>query len=253
MKAQLKQIKINEQSAKDVLSEAQNAYNSVLTSDKSVVQDFLSKIVNATNSKSADQMTELDKVINKLTGGYIEDYNIKQLADLLGTSTDVQEILNMLQKLGFLWVHSAMKYKSGSKNIPYDQLAWTQDGGGEMIYRSTDGAILTPLGKGDKVFTNQMSENLWELAKMNPVQFSGVNITPTLPAFERNVGGGDVNISFGDLTLPDVTNSAEFASTVKGVMRDAMCNDAKTIKCMTEVVSSQQLGKGVGRANLYRH
>ena len=254
LKEQLKQIKIDEQSAKDIFSEAQNAYNSVLASNKNVVQDFLNKIVNATTSKSADQMTELDKVINQLTGGYIEDYNIKQLADLLGTSTNVQEILNMLQKLGFSWVisHSAMKYKSGSKNIPYDQLAWTQDGGGEMIYRSTDGAILTPLGKGDKVFTNQMSENLWELAKMNPVQFSGVNITPTLPAFERNVGGGDVNISFGDLTLPDVTNSAEFASTVKGVMRDAMCNDTKTIKCMTEVVSSQQLGKGVGKANLYR-
>ena len=255
LKQELEIAKQNELYTQQERDRTQSEYGSVLASNKNVVQDFLNKIVNATTSKSADQMTELDKVINQLTGGYIEDYNVQQLANLLGTSTNVQEILNILQKLGFSWVisHSAMKYKSGSKNIPYDQLAWTQDGGGEMIYRSTDGAILTPLGKGDKVFTNQMSENLWELAKMNPVQFSGVNVTPTLPAFERNVGGGDVNISFGDLTLPDVTNSAEFASTVKGVMRDAMCNDAKTIKCMTEVVSSQQLGKGVGRANLYRH
>ena len=252
LKQELEIAKQNELYTQQERDRTQSEYGSVLASNKNVVQDFLNKIVNATTSKSADQMTELDKVINKLAGGYIEDYNVQQLADLLGTSTNVQEILNMLQKLGFPWMipHSAMKYKSGSKNIPYDQLAWTQDGGGEMIYRSTDGAILTPLGKGDKVFTNQMSENLWELAKMNPVQFSGVNITPTLPAFERNVGGvGDTNINLGGITMYGVNDPETFGRQ----LREEICKNGKTTKCLTEVVSSVQLGKGVGKANLYRH
>lgn len=56
-------------------------------------------------------------------------------------------------------------YAKGSKNIPKKQLAWTQEKGQELIYRRSDGAVLTPLNKGDKVFTAEMTENLWKIAK----------------------------------------------------------------------------------------
>ena len=67
------------------------------------------------------------------------------------------------------------------------------------------------------------------------------------------VPNGDVNISFGDLTLPDVTNSKEFADTVEGVMRDAMCKNGKTAKCFTEAMTANQIGKNsIGSALKFR-
>lgn len=63
----------------------------------------------------------------------------------------------------------------------------------------------------------------------------------------------DVNISFGDLTLPDVTNSAEFAGSVKQVMRKAICDDYRTQRCFSEAISSQMLGKGVGNARHWKN
>lgn len=57
-------------------------------------------------------------------------------------------------------------YASGSKSIPSNQIALTQEKGQELVYRRKDGAVLTPLGKGDKVFTNEMTENLWKMSKL---------------------------------------------------------------------------------------
>lgn len=153
---------------------------------------------------------------------------------------------------------SIPQYEKGSSHISKKQLAWTQENGKEMIYRASDGAMLTPLNAGDKVFTNEMSQRLWEMAQMNPHLFNVPNVASnsiqtTLPAFERNVSTGDVNISFGDITLPDVTNSAEFVDSVENVMRGAVCKNGKTLKCLTEAVSSQQLGKGIGKARMYRN
>lgn len=46
-------------------------------------------------------------------------------------------------------LNSLPAYATGSKHIQEDEMAWTQDGGQEIIYRSLDGAMLTPLGQGD--------------------------------------------------------------------------------------------------------
>jgi len=58
-------------------------------------------------------------------------------------------------------------YASGSRNITHSQTAYTQEDGQELIYRKSDGAVLTRLDAGDKVFTNAMTENLWKIAQMN--------------------------------------------------------------------------------------
>ena len=57
-------------------------------------------------------------------------------------------------------------YAIGSSGISSNQFGWTQEKGQELIYRRHDGAVLTPLGKGDKVFTNEMTENLWKMSKI---------------------------------------------------------------------------------------
>lgn len=145
-------------------------------------------------------------------------------------------------------------YEKGSEHIDKRQLAWTQEDKREMIYRASDGAVLTKLNPGDKVFTNEMTENLWKLAKMNPAQIYAGQFMPVTPDFSKSVNNSsNIEVTFGDLVLPDVTNSAEFADSVESVMREAICKNGKTTQCITEAVSAKQLGKnGVGNARLYK-
>ena len=149
---------------------------------------------------------------------------------------------------------SLNSYEKGSEHIDKSQLAWTQEDKREMIYRASDGAVLTKLNPGDKVFTNEMTENLWKMAQMNPAQMYAGQFTPVTPDFSKNVNNSsNIEVTFGDLVLPDVTNSAEFADSVESVMREALCKNGKTTQCITEAVSAKQLGKnGVGNARLYK-
>ena len=145
-------------------------------------------------------------------------------------------------------------YEKGSEHIDKRQLAWTQENKREMIYRASDGAVLTKLNPGDKVFTNEMTENLWKMAQMNPAQMYAGQFTPVTPDFSKSVNNSsNIEVTFGDLVLPDVTNSAEFADSVESVMREAICRNGKTTQCITEAVSAKQLGKnGIGNARLYK-
>lgn len=154
-----------------------------------------------------------------------------------GKESDYVESLKRLEQL-----KSLKGYAKGSKHATED-FAWTQEEGNEII-RTSDGAILTPVGKGGMVFTNEMSQRLWELSK-NPNLFknniSGVNIN--IPDIQSAYQGGDVNITFGDIELPNVTDSAEFANSVESAIRNAVCKNGKTLNCITEAVSAKQLGK----------
>lgn len=151
---------------------------------------------------------------------------------------------------------SLNSYEKGSEHIDKSQLAWTQEDKREMVYRAADGAVLTKLNPGDKVFTNEMTENLWKMAQMNPAQMYAGQFTPVTPDFSKNVNNSsNIEVTFGDLVLPDVTNSAEFADSVESVMREAICKNGKTTQCITEAVSAKQLGKNrnsIGNARLYK-
>ena len=52
------------------------------------------------------------------------------------------------------------------------------------------------------------------------------------------------NITFGDITLPDVLNSKQFVNSVEQVMRDAMCKNGQTKRCMMEAITAPMPGKG---------
>lgn len=107
-------------------------------------------------------------------------------------------------------------YATGSKHISSNQLAWTQDGGGELIYRSTDGAILTPLNVGDKVFTAEMSENLWNLAQLKQ--------RPVIPT---GTGRTVNNTNAISINLPNVQNYEQF--------KNALQNDPNMTKFIQQV------------------
>ena len=69
----------------------------------------------------------------------------------------------------------AKNYSSGKFNFLDDEIAWTQDGGKEFIIRPSDGAILTPIARGDSVLTSAASKNIWNMAN-SPAEFIKDNL-----------------------------------------------------------------------------
>ena len=141
-------------------------------------------------------------------------------------------------------------YEKGSEHIDKRQLAWTQEDKREMIYRASDGAVLTKLNPGDKVFTNEMTENLWKMAQMNPAQMGITSQFTKLPDMSRNVSNsGNTTIQIGDIKMEGVNDVETFGRQ----LREEILRNGKTTQCITEAVSAKQLGKnGIGNARLYK-
>lgn len=140
-------------------------------------------------------------------------------------------------------------YEKGSEHIDKRQLAWTQENKRELIYRAADGALLTELNPGDKVFTNEMTENLWELAKTNPsLLYSSTNFVPKLPDIAKSAGTSTI-VEVGDIVMNGVNDPETFGRQ----LREEILRNGKTTQCITEAVSAKQLGKnGIGNARLYK-
>lgn len=66
---------------------------------------------------------------------------------------------------GWLKRNQIKGYARGSKHINGKRWALTQENGQELIARLSDGSLLTPLGNGDKVFTKEQTDKLWEMSK----------------------------------------------------------------------------------------
>lgn len=142
-------------------------------------------------------------------------------------------------------------YEKGSEHIDKRQLAWTQENKRELVYRAADGALLTELNPGDKVFTNEMTENLWELAKTNPsLLYSSTNFVPKLPDIAKSAGTSTI-VEVGDIVMNGVNDPETFGRQ----LREEICKNGKTTQCIAEAVSAKQLGKNrnsIGNARLYK-
>lgn len=154
-------------------------------------------------------------------------------------------------------LNSLPKYAKGSKHINEDGLVLTQEKGAELQYDSKSGTIVTPDGAhltrvhgGDMIFTNEMSENLWKLAKMNPAQMGITSQFTKLPDMSRNVNNsGNTTIQIGDIKMEGVNDVETFGRQ----LREEILRNGKTTQCITEAVSAKQLGKNdVGNARLYK-
>lgn len=145
---------------------------------------------------------EIDKIVN----GRAYPYHI-------------QAIIRGKRAGGNGWVKgNQIGYKNGLKEATYDHLAWTQEEGAEIIRRS-DGSILTPITRGTTVFTREMTDNLWNIAKQNPEKFYQ-NAMPTMNTFATTNRGGDVTVSIGDIKLDGIQNPDQFAQALIGVVKD---------------------------------
>ena len=154
------------------------------------------------------------------------------------------------------------EYAKGSKKIPEDQLAWTQEEGTEIIRRASDGALLTPLGQDDMVFTNEASQKLWEfsqdpegymaklgISNLKPVEFAipSISSMTKMPEIQRVAPNQNVNIQLGDIQMYGVNNPQEFAKQ----LRSTLASDNKARSMVKELVLAEPLGR-TDRSCFYR-
>ena len=153
-------------------------------------------------------------------------------------STDLPNKIVKAQKISIFHDDQfRQSYASGSKRIAKDEIAWTQEDGTEIIYRASDGAMLTPLGTGDKVFTKEMSDNLWNLAN-NPVLANFY--APKVPNNQRSVNNVNNDIKM-QITLPNVKNYDEFV------------NQLYQDKRFEKVVQSMTIDQALGTNSLSKY
>lgn len=154
--------------------------------------------------------------VNRFKPDYFE---IDKIANGRAYPYHIQAIIRGKRAGGNGWVKgNQIGYKNGLKEATYDHLAWTQEEGAEIIRRS-DGSILTPITRGTTVFTREMTDNLWNIAKQNPEKFYQ-NAMPTMNTFATTNRGGDVSVSIGDIKLDGIQNPDQFAQSLIGVVKD---------------------------------
>lgn len=235
----LESKKKNTTSIDDKLKNEKKAVKDAINSGKSRSK----KLTDKENKEHAD----LWKYIVKNYGRTPTNKMYKKLGGILGVKTD--DTVTSKQKTAILNRMKFNGYKKGSEHIDKSQLAWTQENKRELIYRAADGALLTELNPGDKVFTNEMTENLWELAKTNPsLLYSSTNFVPKLPDIAKSAGTSTI-VEVGDIVMNGVNDVETFGRQ----LREEILRNGKTTQCITEAVSAKQLGKnGIGNARLYK-
>ena len=119
--------------------------------------------------------------------------------------------------LGWLKLNQLSGYASGKKNLLGSKAAWTQENGQEFIVRPSDGAILTPLAKGDSVLTAAASSNIWDMAN-NPADFIRNNLNLDNVGTSANHGNQTnviQNIDSVVFSMPNVKNYNEMLTTMQ--------------------------------------
>ena len=196
-------------------------------------------------------------IYGKNSGWGNNPFRENKLTDKLGAANakKVQENVNKYGSSGGLydfWIkknknldkYKYNAFKFGARKIDETQLAWTQEGRKqEFIVRPSDGAILTPVAKGDSVLNATASGNIWNMAN-SPAEFIkdnlnlGVTNVPNNSNVQSNYTQHFDNIVF---SLPNVKSYDEL---LHAMQKDK--NFERLIKSMTvdQIAGRSTLAKG---------
>lgn len=144
----------------------------------------------------------------------------------------------------------AKGYAKGTEEIKKDELAWTNEGSQELIYRSSDGAILTPLRPGDKVWSSKDAERLWQLSK-NPdmvnnlvdgITNSQINRSDLMKLAQnannyssQTFGNNTINIQ---CSFPNITDASSAEDMIKAIQ-----NSQKLQRALQDVTINRAVPK----------
>lgn len=157
--------------------------------------------------------------------------------------------------LGWLDKSQLKGYKNGTNplGVRKAQLAWTNENRKrEIIYRKSDGAILTDLNKGDVVYKNSISENLMRWGKYNPDRMMEDIDTGFINPSEVLGGRMDIPVRVEDFGHIEINPHYDSLLTVNGnVDKDAL-PDLKTILKESYKYTTQQMSIELRKTGLRR-
>lgn len=146
--------------------------------------------------------------------------------------------------LGWVKLSQLKGYASGIKYANKNEFAWTQENGVETIIRPSDGAVLTPIKRGDMVLNNGATNNIWDMAN-NPTDFIRDNIAdmigtsiPSTTTASQSIKNNFDNITFN---LPNVINSDDFI------------NEMVNNKRFEKLIQSMSIDMAAGKSSLSKY
>ena len=145
-----------------------------------------------------------------------------------------------LKKMGY---HKGMVSMQGLgyKEIPNDQLAWTQEQGEEAIVRN-DGSILTPLSRDVSVLNADMTKNLWDFMG-NPGSFLS-DYSDGEKFGVKNVDNSS-SVDVGGVTIqcnmPNVQNAND------------LLHELTTNKDIEKAICAMTIGRAMGGSSLAKY
>lgn len=211
--------------------------------------------------KKRKELGDINKQIYDMTGGkIISGEDRAKLAQKLGVSES--NLYAKLQEIGMFdggWrirkgsvthvgvaISELESFAKGTKSVQKDMLAEIGEEGSEIVYRMADGSVLTPLGKGDMVFTHDMSKNLWELAQSKPL-----TTYPNLPKINGNTVNNsygnntyadrNVSFTFGDIVINGVESADDLRREIPNIMIDAIKNKPAVRGALNDVTDNHLL------------
>ena len=126
-------------------------------------------------------------------------------------------------------------WKKGTASVPKTGMAWTNEGyKSEAIIRKSDGAILTPLNKGDSVIPNNAMKNMYR-ALTDPEKYLKQYTTPDVKIIQ---GTGSTNNQSPTINMQFIANGVQDANKF---VNDLM-NNKKLEKWVQEVTLGQANG-----------
>lgn len=134
-------------------------------------------------------------------------------------------------------------YATGIEKVKRDETAWTQEQGREFIVRPSDGAILTPLKKGDSVLNAYATGNIWDMAN-DPAQFIKDNLNleaDANPVVQSACNTYTQNLDNVNFVFPDVKNYDEMLAMFK---KDKNFERLLLAMTLDVVAGKSSLGKG---------
>lgn len=191
-------------------------------------------------TKASDIKNATKKKIFEKTGDRtVTAENLNALAGLLGVSSsglynrlNELDVFKSIGKKGLITTIS--QFAKGSKNITKPTLAMINEEGQEITYDKSQGAILTSLNPGDKVYTAKQAQILYDLSKGDYSSMIPYMHTSTPQIISST--SGDVSVAIGDINLQGVQTPRELAYAIKDVVK----ND-RTVRGLLKDVTVNEL------------
>ena len=144
--------------------------------------------------------------------------------------------------LGWLKKEQLSGYATGKKRISNNEYAWTQEKGQEFIVRPSDGAILTPVAKGDSVLNATASGNIWSMAN-NPAEFikdnlgldsanipNGANVNNSVTQHFENINFNMPNVHSYNELIAEMQRDPKFEKLILAMTLDQIAGKSKLAK-----------------------